>query len=115
MWADLLINKHFYLRGRICKVQNGRDTLFWTDVRREGVPLCTKCSLTKKGDLKFRRWLPSIFFIQWTHLCGEILASPLKEREDKWEWKKGKHGMLSVKIVYDQLSGPGNGVNFSYI
>lgn len=45
VWCDLLKVKQFYLCGRKLKVNNGANTLFWTDPWLEEKPLCSLYSV----------------------------------------------------------------------
>lgn len=84
VWSDLLKVKHIYIRGRRIKPNNGENTLFWVDPWLDDEPLYSKSSILfelcndkkitlnkfieSRGQVEFRRWLPSILHEQWEWL-----------------------------------------------
>jgi hypothetical protein len=40
IWKDLMKVRHIYLRGRCCKIMNGKKVSFWLDPWLDDKPLC---------------------------------------------------------------------------
>lgn len=120
VWKDLMKIRHFYIRGRKVKANNGEKTLLWTDSWMEETPLCLKLStlfelckeksisvadcVKKGGQVEFRRWLPEVLYGQWNNMKMSIMSRQFAESPDEVYWKWNKSGKFSVKSTYDYLT-----------
>jgi hypothetical protein len=119
MWSDLIKVRNLYLRGRVIKVRDGKQTLFWKDIWLQDKPLCVLapvlfdwCShkdvtvhqfLSLNGHLSFDRWLPPILFEQWLSIVGRTFCFQFQnERDICWKW--GGKGQYTSKSMYDLLT-----------
>jgi hypothetical protein len=119
LWNDLLKIKDLYVKGRVMKIGNGKETNFWRDSWCDSIPLKERfkevfdlCNEQKgsvaevagrRWRLTFRRWLDEPAQIQLRQLRDILTTCALGEEKDSpiWKWEKSKK--FSIKTMYAHL------------
>jgi hypothetical protein len=102
MWTDLLKVWDIYLRGRVIKVKDAKQTLFWRDSWLQDKPLCVLapvlfdwCShkdiivhqfLSLNGQIPFDRWLSPVLFERWVNIVDKAFCFQFQNEKDIIRW-----------------------------
>lgn len=126
VWSDLLKIKNIYLQGRVRKIKNGQNTLFWkdrwlfdqplSDVFPELFAMCLQPNMSvavlksNPAAVTFTRWLVDGWRVSWHKILSEVDNIHLSAGDDMTTWKFGNKGLFSVKSVYNAMTANDSGL-----